>query len=346
MVEIPVRNIYHLLCYAWDKLEERDLVNVDAEAFRDLPNLFAKVLANGLRFLFKKGLDRNYIVEADEYPGIKGKLQLSETLKRSTIIRGRTCCEYDEFSHDVLHNRILKATLARLLKYEGLNRSVRNEIAILYHRFHGVSDIRLQRHHFSQVILHRNNSFYKFLLNICLVIFDNLLYDQSKGTWSFRDFFRDEDRMAALFEKFIFNFYRRHACNDWTVSVEIIKWHAEAIGESSLDYLPKMKTDISLDSPTRKIIIDAKYYREAMVKRYDREKFRSAHSYQLFAYMSNAAASKDRNKQIEGILLYPTVEKPFTQTYRVHNYLMSFRTLNLQNRWEEIERSLLGMVKP
>jgi len=106
-----------------------------------------------------------------------------------------------------------------------------------------------------------------------------------------------------------------------------------------------MKTDISLDSPTCKIIIDAKYYREAMVKRYDREKFRSAHSYQMFAYMSNASAAKDTGKDIEGILLYPTVEKSFTQTFRVHDYLLSFRTLNLQDTWEEIEGALLGMVK-
>lgn len=61
--------------------------------------------------------------------------------------------------------------------------------------------------------------------------------------------------------------------------------------------------------------------------------------------MSNAAVSKDQHKNIEGILLYPTVEKSFTRTYRVHDYLMSFRTLNLQDRWEDIEEALLGMVR-
>ena len=346
MVEIPIRNIYYLLCYAWNKLEERDLVNVDAEAFKDLPNLFAKVLANGLSHLFKKGLDRNYIAEDHEYPGIKGKLLLSETLKRSSIIKGRTHCSFDEFSHDVLHNQLLKATLVRLLHYDGLSKKVREEISVMHQRFHNVSDIKLNRRFFFQVTLHRNNSFYKFLLNICLLIHDNLLFDQSKGTWNFRDFIRDEDQMAALFEKFILNFYKRELSKEWNVSVEIIKWQAVALSGSSLDYLPRMKTDISLTSRSRKIIIDAKYYKEAMVRHYDSDKFRAGHVYQMNAYMTNVDTSGCEGKSIEGILIYPTVETSFNQSFKLPNgYLLGFQTLDLRDDWQAIEMSLLRAIK-
>jgi len=40
-VDIPIQNVYYLLCYAWDRLEERDIVNVDADGSADVLNLLA-----------------------------------------------------------------------------------------------------------------------------------------------------------------------------------------------------------------------------------------------------------------------------------------------------------------
>ena len=65
-MKVPIQNIYYLLCYAWDKLEERDLVDVSMSDYTQLADLFAKVLINGTTYLFKKGLDRDYIdIEED-----------------------------------------------------------------------------------------------------------------------------------------------------------------------------------------------------------------------------------------------------------------------------------------
>ena len=59
MAEIPVANIYYLLCYAWDVLDERDsLADVDAQESTELLALFARVLNNGTRRLLRRGLDR------------------------------------------------------------------------------------------------------------------------------------------------------------------------------------------------------------------------------------------------------------------------------------------------
>ncbi|NIQ13085.1 MAG: restriction endonuclease, partial [Candidatus Dadabacteria bacterium] len=57
-MSIPIQNIYYLLCYAWNKLEEKDLVNVQEEDTTKLIDLFAKVLINGTTYLLKRGLDR------------------------------------------------------------------------------------------------------------------------------------------------------------------------------------------------------------------------------------------------------------------------------------------------
>ena len=47
---IPITNIYYLLCYAWDRLDEKDVVDVHPEEEKDLADLFARVLVSANRF--------------------------------------------------------------------------------------------------------------------------------------------------------------------------------------------------------------------------------------------------------------------------------------------------------
>ncbi len=47
---IPIQNIYFLLCYAWNQLEERDLVEINAEDTTSLQDLLARVLAGECSF--------------------------------------------------------------------------------------------------------------------------------------------------------------------------------------------------------------------------------------------------------------------------------------------------------
>jgi 5-methylcytosine-specific restriction enzyme subunit McrC len=344
MKEIPIQNIYYLLCYAWDKLEERDLVAVNAQKFKDLPNLFARVLVSGLRFLFKRGLDRSYRSSVEEYRGIKGKLQLMESIKRNSLAMARAYCAYDELTHNVLQNQLLKATIHQLLRYPKLDERNHDLLRPLYQSFHDVDDIRITSHDFSKVVLHRNNSFYKFLLNVARLLHENLLIDETRGEWIFRDFVRDEEKMAALFEKFIYNFYRHEVGNRYTVASEYITWQAVPVGNSSLDFLPKMKTDVTLTDATRKLVIDAKYYKDAMVSRYDQEKFRSAHFFQVHAYVSNLLNDANAGRVVEGVLLYPTVTADFDQTFRVRGQTISFRTIDLRKPWHELESDLLNRI--
>jgi 5-methylcytosine-specific restriction enzyme subunit McrC len=53
-MEIPIQNIYYLLCYAWNKLEERDIVDVKGIETTELCDLFAKVLIGRLQMFFHK----------------------------------------------------------------------------------------------------------------------------------------------------------------------------------------------------------------------------------------------------------------------------------------------------
>src|SRR5688572_7468052 len=115
-MKIPIQNVYFLLCYAWNKLEERDLVDVDPIGVTELVDLFARVLITGTNHLLKRGFDRNYVDHEEWTPRLRGKVAFSAVVKIGGAAAAALPCEFDEMSHDVLHNQIVKATIRRLLR--------------------------------------------------------------------------------------------------------------------------------------------------------------------------------------------------------------------------------------
>jgi 5-methylcytosine-specific restriction enzyme subunit McrC len=332
---IPIKNIYYLLCYAWNKLAERDFIEISAEESPDLLNLLARVLLNGTKTLLKRGLAQQYLTETQVYQGIKGKLEVGQSVKKNLFQKGLAVCEFDELSVDILANQILKTTLLNLYKTDGLENVLRQEIKSISWRMNEVSEIQLTDGIFKQVRINRNTSFYDFLLNISELIFQNLLPTPEKGVFKFKDFVRDERQMAVIFEEFIRNFYKIEV-PEARVFREDLRWKMS--GENN-SFLPKMQTDISIKLGSRKLIIDAKYYTETLQKYYNAEKIHSQHLYQLFAYLKN-----QENPEAEGILIYPTTEKSLSFTYTHEGHRISIETLNLKQDWQAIRADLLRII--
>ena len=332
---IPIKNIYYLLCYAWNKLEEGELVDVSAEDESDLLNLLSRVLVNGTKMLLKRGINKQYLTENEVYQGIKGKVNITDSLRKNLFSKGFSICEFDEISADILPNQILKTTLQNLIKTTKLSPVLKQEIRTIIYRLHEVSEIILTDGVFHQVQINRNNSFYAFLLNISELIYKNLLINQETGNFQFKDFLRDERQMAILFEEFIRNFYKIEA-PEAKVFREDLRW--KMAGEAH-HFLPKMQTDISIKINDRKLIIDAKYYKETLQKYYDSEKIHSQHLYQLFAYLKNQEDTK-----AEGILIYPTVQKSLSLTYIHEKHTIRIETLNLNQDWQIVKADLLRII--
>jgi 5-methylcytosine-specific restriction enzyme subunit McrC len=151
--------------------------------------------------------------------------------------------------------------------------------------------------------------------------------------------------MASLFEEFVRNFFKIEQ-SYYCVSREDIRWNVTGhTTEEEASFLPKMQTDISLESIHKKIIIDTKYYREALTEHYDKEKIRSENLYQMFAYLQNLDTTNEHNKTCTGILLYPTVTKDLNMQYVIHDHRISFKTINLNQNWKNIHKDLLAIVE-
>lgn len=344
--KIPIQNIYYLLCYAWDKLDEGETLQVSASDYNDALNLFGRVLVNGCRHLFKRGLDRSYIEVTDEYAGVKGKINIKASLNKNLFNQGRSICTFDNFESDILHNQLIKATLARLLKTEQLDAEIKKEVWDCYWRMDGVSDIRAEIYLFTHVRLHRNNSFYDLLIRVCRLVIENTTLNELSGKYKFRDFTGSDKSMANLFESFIRNFYKKELSPEYVVRREDIAWNATLIGGSTSMYLPKMQTDVTIESGIQKIIIETKYYAEALNSRFETEKFISGNLYQLYAYLRNIEFKKDHplNPSCAGLLLYPAVNYSIDQEYAFGAHNFKVKTIDLNAPWNDIRLSLLGMI--
>lgn len=341
-MSIPIQNIYYLLSYAWNKLEEREIISVRSIKGNSFADLFAKVLSNGMTYVMRRGLDRGYISHQEQTSRLRGRIDFNSTLNAISLRHPTLVCQYDELSYDVLHNQIVRTTIHRLLQVD-VDKSIRKDLLYLDRRLKQISLIPLAKKHFSLVQLHSNNYFYDFLLKICELIHDNLIISEDDGSAKFKDFLRDPKAMGRLFEEFVRNFFKKEQ-SEYHVCGEIIKWQARPLGETPLDMLPVMKTDVSLTSPHRKIIIDTKYYTQALQIHYDKESIHSGALYQLFAYLKNIDQKNGTGPKCEGILLYPTVEKEINFLYEIEGHKVSIKTINLKQDWKEIHDSLLSMV--
>lgn len=348
-MEIPVQNLYHLLTYAWDQLEEAEQVNVTAEPADTLLDLLARVLVQGTTHVLKRGLARDYLPQQELTGRLRGKLLLADSLRQHTLPTARAWCAYDELSHDVPVNRLLKSAMHHLLTTPKLASPLRQELRALYVRLGDVAlvsvpDVRA----YEQVRLHRHTAHYGLLLSICRLVHEEVLLTQEAGDHLFRDFTGSDKRMAALFERFVRNFYRhKYQLKEsiYKVQAEQLQWAVTAIGTQAQAVLPTMKTDVSLTAANEKIVIDCKFYRKALKPHYNKEKLISGNLYQLYTYVEHVRRQKP-TRRVRGMLLYPVVQQPLRVTYALNettNWL-EVATIDLGQHWSGVEKDLLALL--
>ena len=348
MKNIPILNVYYLLCYAWGWIQERDTKRLATlRGLSTVQDLLGKVLAGGVNHLFRHGIDRGYVERREDLAGIRGKLALSETAKRALRARGRAACDFEELSVDILSNRILRTSLHGLLDRQvKLHPDVRGEVRSAYRRLAGVSRILIKRNIFGQVQLGGSRRLYQFLLSVCRLLYESSVVSENTGRTAFRDFRRDEATMWALFEKFVTAFYEREQ-RVYRVNFggRRVEW-AKKKGVTAEDRarIPVMEADVILESAKRRIILDTKYYKDALASGHRTGKLHSNNLYQLLAYLRNRQATRPDGANHDGILLYPEVGERLRADIRLEGFRIQARTVNLNNDWQSIHHEMLETI--
>lgn len=343
-MKIPIKNLYYLLCFAWRYVPEEMVADISAiPVSSDVLDLCAYLLVTGTDYLLRRGLDQSYLLREEQTTRLRGRIRITATVRGRSWGTPQAICEFDDLSPNVLHNQILRTTIGSLMRAPIVDAELAEGLRTTYAKLSGIDSIQISDAAFRRVQLHRNNSYYGFLLSICRLVHSLSLPDPAEGGGHrFRDLVSDEKAMERVFEEFLRNFYTLKKQEFHHVGSVHLTWNAEAADATNLDLLPAMRTDISLRSTTRSIIIDAKYYKDALQEYYGARKAHSGNLYQLLAYL-RAESSTSGDVRPEGILLYPVGDSTIDAAFTIDGFSIRLYTLNLAQDWQDIERDLLTL---
>lgn len=297
---IRIQNIYYMLAYAFQILRSESYEKIGSEEFENTADLLSAIITKGIAIQLKRGLGKQYNPISESLSTLRGKIDISSSIKTQTILKKQLICCYDEFSINTKHNQIIKTTVYILLKSSEVPKNRKRELKKLMVYFLNVDTLNPYTICWN-MCFNRNNQSYEMLMNICYLVIKGLLQKDDQGDIKLQKFL-DKQRMSRLYEKFILEYYKKHFPELKPCSKEI-KWDATG-DEVLLSMLPAMQSDITLTNGEKTLIIDAKYYTKIMATSQfgDKKTFHSHNLYQIFTYVKNRDVNKTGN--VSGILLY------------------------------------------
>jgi len=332
MNRVPIKNVYNMLVYAFEVLKSKEYERLNKEDCEDIYNLLASLLLCGTQTLIKRGFLKNYIKQNDELTAIRGKVNFSNSIRRLSFQNAKAVCDFDEFSGNILFNQVLKAIFLYLNRQD-LQRNIKRDISRVLLYFNEIDTIGIDTIKWDMLIFNRNNAHYDTLLYFCRLICEDAISNQNRGKKEFRTL--EDGLLPTLFERFIYAFYKKHV--PYSVSFQQqIKWNTD-----NTEMLPKMSVDTIISSDELKLIIDTKFYSKTLQSNRfsDNQTVISSNLYQIFAYVKNEIA-RTKEKPVSGMLLYPQVDKPVKQSYRIDGNNYFVQTVDLNQEFNAIKQEL------
>ena len=337
---IPIQNIYYMLSYAFQVLKEQGYKDVATEKFDNTAELCAAILSKGVAIQIKRGLGRDYIKTTEPISLLRGRIEISESIKTRSIYKRQVVCSYDEFSENSYMNKIIKTTIMLLLRSD-ISNTFKKELRKVLVFFENVELLDIYSINWN-IQYNKNNQTYRMLLSVCYLVIKGLLQTNTDGTTRLMDFL-DEQRMSRLYEKFIFEYFRKEY-TEISVSASQIPW---MVDDDERSLLPTMQSDIMLEYRNNILIIDTKYYSNNMQVYYDVYKLHSSHLYQIFTYVKNKDAELiDTSYKVSGMLLYAGTDREIqpNNTYMMSGNKISVKTLDLNCEFSKIKEQLNKII--
>ncbi|MBR7032955.1 MAG: 5-methylcytosine-specific restriction endonuclease system specificity protein McrC [Clostridia bacterium] len=337
---IPIRNIYYMLSYAFQVLREQGYKNIETEQFDNVSELCAAILSKGVSLQLKRGLGREYIENTEPLSSLRGRIEISESIKTRSMLKRQLVCSYDDFSENSYMNRIIKTTM-ELLLHADIAKARKKELRKLLVFFGNVETLDIHNVNW-KIKFNRNNQTYRLLIAICFLVVKGLLQTNTDGTTRLMDFL-DEQRMCRLYEKFILEYYRKEF-PQLSVSASQIPW---ALDDGIGTMLPVMQSDIMLTRGSEVLIIDAKYYTHTTQTQYDVHTLHSGNLYQIFTYVKNKDTEfGGQPHKVSGMLLYAATDEAIQpdNSYQMSGNKISVKALDLNRDFSDIASQLNAIV--
>lgn len=221
-----------------------------------LLDVFIQQFIASMDIIVQKGLKHDYLRQQENQPWLKGKLHVSEQLKKNSVRRDRFFVEYDEYRVERPENRLLKTAIEKVYGYTS-NPGILQALSRLQALFESIPEVHDVEITFKQVRLDRHMQHYKNALEWAALILRGESPHCMQGN---ADAISLLFPMEAVFESFVTTWLRQHCQPFWQVKAQSRSHYLLRHGATSLFQL---RPDIWLvpqgDAARSPIICDMKW---------------------------------------------------------------------------------------
>ena len=333
---IPIANLLRIVFYAGSLLDELDDCVATHEPGVTFEELLQSLFAGAAERIHSRGFERGYSTECEITARPHGRVVLAESIAQCTLRLRRLVCNFDEFSIDTPHNRVLKAT-ARALSRPSAPETHADELRRLVREMREVPDVALNRRLLAALPRSITTRRYRVVRFIAKLLVEQGQPDEMDGESWARSLLRDEVRLRRIFERFVHRFAGAHKPSGVRVGRSTLTWSSHA---TSTAPLPRLVTDLTIQSSHHTRIIECKYTPKVLERPpHGKLTFRSDHLRQLFAYLSRTQA-KNPQCAIDGVLLYPTLAPDLHATFNLGGIAASVAGVQLEEPWSTLQQRL------
>ncbi|MBC2683850.1 McrC family protein [Bacillus toyonensis] len=216
-----------------------------------LYEIFINLYTQEVRNLVKKGLKSTYYSEETNSNFCNGKLALNEHIRRNIVHRDRFYVSFDEFGLNSAENKLIKATLLKLIKISSSSENIRGMRQLLTN-FELINASINYEKDFNKVIINRNNKEYEVLMQWSKVFLLNRSFTTFSGNSSGRALLFP---MEKVFEAYVGRSLKKAlADTNWNVSLQDRGYY---LFERKFALKPDIV--IKRNDTSRKIILDTKW---------------------------------------------------------------------------------------
>ncbi len=293
--KIEMTQLLSLACYAMSKLEIRKEL-FDFEEAETLPDVLALALIAAARHAFGRGLLRGYLTEEEALHTVRGRIRFDEQIRRRYGIPLPVELRFDEFTEDILANRLVKAAAARLGRMTLRSPDARRGLGWVAAMLENVSLLEFRRR-VPEVRFDRLNEHYQHVVGLARLILLHSEFESFRGNVRASGFLID---MNKLFQEFVTQALRER------LGISANTLQSEKKVPFDQDGSVKLEPDLSWwDGGKCTFVGDAKY------KKIDDRSAPNADLYQILAY----ATALDLPG---GLLIYANGEAE-AATYKIRN---------------------------
>ena len=269
--KIGIPQLLSLACYAIDKVAfRRDEFDFPKETA--LPDALALALASHARRAFSRGLLHGYRTEEEALHTVRGRIRFDEQIRRRFGILLPVEVRYDEFTDDILANRLVKAAVRRLGGMRLRSPEARRGLGLVAGTLDNVSPVEFPPRSVPEVRFDRLNEHYRGVVSLSRLVLRHSAFESGRGAVRASGFLVN---MNVLFQEFV------------TVALrERLSLSSGAFGERTIATLDKgdrvhLRPDFVWRIGSSSVFVgDAKY------KNITGERVPNADLYQMLAYVA------------------------------------------------------------